>query len=71
MMCFVNQFIQHDNTATPIFITLLRWQNAHLQAEVRHYQTALSSTKAELQNLFQNRVGNLKKTGCGMRLFPI
>lgn len=30
-------------------LLFLQWQNAHLQAEVRHYQTALSSTKAELQ----------------------
>ncbi|CAJ1441107.1 unnamed protein product, partial [Effrenium voratum] len=30
-------------------LLFLQWQNAHLQAEIRHYQSALSNTKAELQ----------------------
>lgn len=30
-------------------LLFLQWQNAHLQAEIRHYQSALSSTKMELQ----------------------
>ncbi|CAE7243598.1 unnamed protein product [Symbiodinium natans] len=35
-------------------VLFLQWQNAHLQAEIRHYQQALTNTKSELQRLGLN-----------------
>lgn len=42
-------FQRHLMATLAHHIATLRWQNAHLQAEIRHYQSALSSTKMELQ----------------------
>lgn len=62
-----------SGSAQSTSLLFLQWQNAHLQAEIRHYQSALSSTKMELQmqimaghlleskhNLLQARVEHLE-----------
>eukprot|EP00435_Cladocopium_sp_Y103_P049670 s734_g15.t1 len=44
-----------SGSAQSTSLLFLQWQNAHLQAEIRHYQSALSSTKMELQILRPRR----------------
>jgi len=37
------------SNSSPASVLFLQWQNAHLQAEIRQYQQALTNTRSELQ----------------------